>query len=411
MLFWSSLKREASLRTEGRRAVYSAVRTLLGCGFLFCLGLGIYWAGRLAWADRLSRSASLSDRLDAVRLFPSATLYSRLAEKREESGGNSVSDLQQAVSLESENAAWRIRLGLRAELAGDYPLAEFHLRKAADLSRLYQPRYLLAEYYFRRQNADLFHKWAREAFATAYAGIGPLLDLCWRMQPDGESLVRQAPSGRPEIGAQFLQFLAQHHQARAARSLARTLAGEARREDLPSLLQYGDECLNRGDVVAAMDIWNALCARKLLPDEGLDPSHGISLTNAAFSHTPAGTGFDWRLERAPWVRFASGNGGIRVTFSGNQPERCRVAAQFVPLVPGTRYRLQLQPEAAAQTLEWNVFDGTGKIVTSERNADGSSTFTAPADVVRLDLIYQRPNGSTRLDGTVAIAGVVLEPAR
>lgn len=411
MLFWSSLKRETSLRTEGRRAVYSAVRTLLGCGFLLCLALGTYWAGRLAWADHLSRSGILSDRIDAVRLFPSAALYDRLAEKREESGGNPVPDWQQAVALEPQNAAWRIRLGTRAELAGDYPLAESHLRKAAELSRLYLPRYLLAGYYFRRQNADQFHEWAREAFTSAYGDIGPLLDLYWRMRPDAESLARQAPAGRPELGAQFLLFFGQHHRTGSVRSLARTVVAEARRADLPALLQYCNECLNQGDAAAALDVWNALCARRLLPDERLDPPRGMSMTNARFVHRPADTAFDWRLEQAPWVRFAQMKSGMRVTFSGNQPERCRVASQFVPLLPGTRYRLRLQPVEAAQALEWAVFDATGKSLTGERTADGSYAFAAPVDLVRLDLMYQRRQGSMRLDGTLAIEGVVLELAR
>jgi len=319
--------------------------------------------------------------------------------------------LQQAVALEPENAAWRIRLGSRAELAGEYTLAEFHLRKAAELSRLYQPRYLLAEYYFRRQNADQFHEWARAAFTTAYGDIGPLLDLCWRMRPDAESLVRQAPAGRPEVGAQFLLFLQRHHQADALRALARTVAEQPRREDLPALLQYCNQCLNGSDTAAAMEMWNALCARRLLPDERLDPPRGMSLTNARFGHAPAGTAFDWRLEQAPWVRFAQVKGGMRVTFSGNQPERCRVASQFVPLLPGTRYRLRLQPEEAAQALEWAVFDAAGKVLASERAADGSYTFAAPVDLVRFDLTYQRRKGSTRLDGTLAIEEVVLELAR
>lgn len=379
------------------------------------LGLGTYWTARLTWADHLSRSVELSARRNAVRIFPSATLYERLAEKLEESGGDPIPDLERAVALEPENAAWRIRLGLRAELAGDYDLAERNLLKAADLSRLYQPRYLLAQYYFRRQNADHFQEWARAAFATAYGDIAPLLDLCWRLRPDAEWLGRQAPSGRPEIAGQFLLFLARRHQTGAARALAVTLAGEARREDLPALLEYCTRCLDDGNAAAAVDIWNALCARRLLPDGALDPQRGESLTNAGFEHAPADAAFDWRLERAPWLRFAPFPGGMRVTFSGNQPESCLVASQYVPVVPGTRYRLRLVSpppgEPSAEALDWRVYDSSGRPVAIEPSADRSRTFTAPTEVVRLHLIYQRPIGSMRLEGTVAIGGARLERER
>jgi len=100
----------------------------------------MYWTARLAWADHLSQSQDLTARLKAVRLFPSATLYERLAEKREELGGDPLPDLEQAAALEPENARWRLRLGLRAELSGDLGLAERSYRQAARLSRLYQPR-------------------------------------------------------------------------------------------------------------------------------------------------------------------------------------------------------------------------------------------------------------------------------
>jgi len=377
------------------------------------LGLGMYWTARLAWADHLSQSQDLTARLKAVRLFPSATLYERLAEKREELGGDPLPDLEQAAALEPENARWRLRLGLRAELSGDLGLAERSYRQAARLSRLYQPRYLLAQYYFRRQNADQFGEWSRAAFATAYGDVAPLLDLCWRIEPDAEGLAGQAPSGRPEIASQFLMFLARHRQTGAARALALRLTATARSEDLPGLLEYCNQCLYEGDGASATGVWNALCLRGLLPDRALDAARGVSLTNGSFEHPPSGFGFDWRMEKAPWLAFVRFNGGMRLTLSGNQPESCLLASEYAPVQPGSRYRLRLAPVPSAvpaDGLDWIVSDPSGKALAAERDTDGWLTFTAPAGVVRLGLMYQRPLGSTRLAGTVTIAGVQLEMA-
>ena len=214
------MKRDSSPRAADPRRAVSTARALVSCGVVLGLGLGTYWTARLGWADHLSRSQDLTARLEAVRLFPSATLYGSLAEKREELGGDPLPDLERAAALEPENSQWQLRLGLRAEMSGDLGLAERSYRQAARLSRLYEPRYLLAQYYFRRQNADLFSEWSRAAFRTAYGDVAPLLDLCWRMRPDAEWLAGLSPSGRPEISSQFLLFLARHHQTGAARALA-----------------------------------------------------------------------------------------------------------------------------------------------------------------------------------------------
>ena len=142
-----------------------------------------YWSVRLAWADRLSRDRGLASRERAVRLAPlSATLHERLADLRD-----ALPDWQTAASLDPANADQFERLGQQAEMAGDFALAERSLLRAVELSRLYQPRYLLAQYYFRRQNRAAWERWSREAFAVAPGDVTPLLELAWRMTPTAAS--------------------------------------------------------------------------------------------------------------------------------------------------------------------------------------------------------------------------------
>ncbi|HEY2019204.1 MAG TPA: hypothetical protein VGH38_37110 [Bryobacteraceae bacterium] len=405
------MKRDPSFRADGQSPVISVIGTLLRFGFLLCLAAGTYFTALLATADFLSRTSELTARQHAVRLFASPTLYDRLADKREESGDDPLPDLEEAARLDPENATRSLRLGLRAELSGDFDLAERSLLKAAAVSRLYQPRYLLAQYYFRRRNADHFWGWSRAAFATAPGDITPLLDLCWRMQPDAERLAELAPPGQPGIAGQFLLSLARHHETRAARSLASTLSAVARPDTLAVLLEYCNQCLREGDGVSATEVWNSLCRRRLLPDRILDPTHGVSLTNARFEHAPAGTGFDWLLGEAPWLGFRFDK-GMQVTLTGNQPERCPLMSQYVPVLPGMRYTLGFaSPPVGSPSsggLEWMVCEPSGKVVATQANDDAMMTFTPQTEIVRVDLFYQRPLGSTRLNGTISIAGVRLE---
>ena len=415
LLFWSPLTRDFSLRTEKPRSPVSAVRTLLSCGALLLLLLAAYWAARLAWADHLSRSGELADRLRAVQWLPDAAFYERLADKREESGGDPLPDLKQAAARDPANSARFLRLGLSAELAGNFQLAEDSLLRAATLSRLYQPRYSLAQYYFRRQNADGFWRWSRAALESAYGDVTPLLDLCWRARPDAEWLSELALSERPEVARQQLAFLVRRRQWRGTRALALHLSGTARTEDLPALLEYCDQSLSDGAAQVAIEVWNNLCRRGLLPFRPLDPPSGISLTNSSFEHQPMGMGFDWRVAQAPWLSSARFNGGLRLTFSGGQPENCLIALQDVPVVPGAHYRLRLDSRTidsqVPNGLNWSVSDASGKAVPIEQAADQWLSFAPASEVVRLALVYHRPIGSTRLTGTVAISSVQLEMAR
>ncbi|MBZ5619298.1 MAG: hypothetical protein LAQ69_11335 [Acidobacteriia bacterium] len=403
------------LRTESPRSGVSAVRTLLSCGFLLLLVLGAYWAARLAWADHLSRSDKLADRLRAVELSPDATFYERLADKREELGGVPLPDLQRAVARDPANAVRLQRLGAGAELAGNFELAEASFLQAAALSRQYQPRYSLAQYYFRRQNADGFWRWSRAAFESAYGDITPLLDLGWRMRPDAEWLSQQALSQRPEVARQQLVFLVRHGQWRGTRKLALDLSKTAQAGDLPALMEYCDQSLSEGAAQTAIEVWDTVCHRGLLPYRPLEPAAGISLTNSGFEHPPLGMGFDWRFVQPSWLRSVQSNGGMRLTFSGDQPESCLIAWQYVPVVPGAHYRLHFDVRAidmpSADGLDWMVYGAPGKAVAIERSADHWLSFSPPSEVIRLSLMYQRPVGSPRLSGTIAIAGVQLRMAR
>ncbi len=352
------------------------------------LGLSSYWAARLAWADHLSRDPEPAVRERALSLATAIAQFpERLADRREDLLLDSLPDRQRAAQLDPENADRLMRLGIRAELAGDYPLAERSLLGAAERSRLYQPKYLLAQFYFRRENPDRFQKWASSAMNAAYGDVAPLLDLCWRVHPDPAWLAANVLPHRPAITRQYLTFLIGHEQWGPALTLARSLGADAQAEDVPVLLQYCDARLANGSATDAHEIWDAMCLRRLLPGEPMDLARG----------------FDWRPVRQPGVRYRAGDGAIRLSFSGRQPESCQLAWQYVPLEAGATYRLHTQVRAAdalaAQSITWEV---TGADIA------GESTFIARRELGQVILVYRRPPGVARLEGRVDIAHIKLE---
>jgi tetratricopeptide (TPR) repeat protein len=385
---------------------------LLSCGTLFVLALAAYWAARLAWADRLSTSPRLEDRRRAVLLAPlDATFYSRLAEKLEDDGGDPLPSLKAAAALDPDNPQWRMNLGQRAELAGDLALAEESLLAAARVSRLYQPRYLLADYYLRRGNADLCIRWSKAALAIAPGDVTPVLNLLGRLLAP-QAMAAEGMRQPPAVERQFLAFLAAHGQAAAAVGLARQLAQTGTDEDLPALAGYANQLLAEGHGLDTVAIWNPLCTRQLLPCQPLDVPGGKSLTNGGFARSPLGYGFDWHAEGAPGLGEMHFDGALRATFSGDQMDDCMVIWQYIPLQMGARYRLRQEVHAensvSAAGLQWRLFYPQGGPVWPPLAADLSEGFRAPAEVARLALMYRRAPGSTRLTGEFSVTGLRLD---
>ena len=399
-----------SVRTEAPQPVASPVRILIHCSILLVLAVAAHWAGRLAWADHLSRGSQMAERQRAVRVATGASLYERLADKIEETGGDPLPALTHAAELDPANAEYRMRLGLRAEMAGQFEVAERNLLAAARLSRLYQPRYLLAQYYFRRQNADGFFQWAHDAFDIAYGDVLPLLDLCWRMRPEPQWLWAHALSRRPEIARQYLVFLSRRRQMEAAEVLAGQLSESAVAADLPPLLEFCDRSLAAGRPAHAVEVWNRLCVSRLLPFEELDPARGTSLTDGSFARGALGQGFDWHLNDTDGVTSRRMMGELRVTFSGRQAEWCGIAWQYLATRPEGSYRLRSELRGididSPDGVCWKIYDLAGRRVAAGTGG-GNLTFVAPSDVLVLMLSYERPMGLPRLAGTVAVTQVVL----
>ena len=394
----------------GKPSANRVVRVLWRCALWLALGVSSYWALRLAWADRLSDGAELAGRERAIQLAPAAAIFSeRLADRRDELGGDGLPDWGRAAALDPENPERRMRLGVRAELAGDYPLAERSLLAAAARSRLYQPRYLLAQYYFRRQNEARFWPWARAALEASWGDAAPVFELGWRMRPDAAWLSANLVPPRREMVRQYLAYLTNRERWDAAAAEARQILPVAGSADLACLLAYGEARLARGDVAEAVEISNALCRSRLLALEPLDPAGDRLVTNGDFLQPPSGRGFDWHLVEQTGVSAAAESGELRVAFTGRQPERCSIAWQYVPTAPGTRYRLRWEARAGlgepARGIAWVVSD-------AEPGAESahSQEFLAGKDPTRISLIYQRPLGSARLEDTVWIGHVRLARA-
>jgi len=400
--------------------------------------LGIWLTIRLAIADASIRQETPESIAEAVRLESgNAAYHDLLAESLESEGRNPDAEHELAVRLSPLEASHWIGLATRAEVERDYPRAEKYLLQAAKVNVGFEPRWYLMNFYFRRGNLPEFSIRTRRALDMSYGDLTPVFRLCWLATTDAHAIETMLPSADQPAGKktqlQYLQFLLSTRRLDAARSVARNIALQADAANLPVLIQYCDAMVD-GNTDAALEVWNVLCRRKLIPFEPLSPADGHVITNGDFRIKPTEHGFDWRLSRVDGAFVTAGaasegaaaGGGASIEMSGNQPEQCLLLAQIVPLVPGHKYRLDYEYRGDEvdedSGVNWEIA-GLGASSTISQAIDiqsehlkmtgdwvtGHLSFDAAAgSAARLSLHYKRALGTVRHQGTVALRRVAIE---
>ena len=391
---------------------------LVGCG------TATVWSARVGWADYWARQETSAATERAIALMPGQSLYHfRLAVLlADQDPRRSNAALNRAVALNPADADSWIELGLRSEASGDYATAERCLLRAAEENMQYLPRWTLANYYYRRNDTARFWYWARASAAMVYGDQAPLFGLCERVAED-EDLVERLALRSPDLRASYLSYLLGRRETDRIEPSAQSVLAADRPSDTPLLLAACDRLLELKQMDGALLIWNNLVASRRIPFAALAPDGGPVLTNGTFAISPTSRGFDWRLPSLEGVSASREEdaAGLRLTFSGEQPERCEPLAQMVPVQENQAYELKftyrtsgIPPGAGPR---WQVADAFGTSVVAEseplslqETAQGRLSFVSPAGcrLIRLVLAYQRAPGTTRIEGYMVLRDVRLD---
>lgn len=380
------------------------------------------WSVRLACADYWYGRQSVRAIEKAIGFMPGrADYYVRLASLESPSNGQLTERaLQRAVALNPGDAGSWIELGLQYERRGAQPLAEQCLLRAAGEDKQYLPRWTLANYYFRQHALDHFWFWAGEAARAPNGDLAPLFRLCGKVTEDGKLIDRLNIQGQ-DIRAAYLSYLVSEKKFDLVQPAVRHLVHDIRVADVPLLLSICDRMVESGNESNALDIWNRLADDRKIPFTRLQQAEGRVLTNGDFRTAPISRGFDWRL---PSIDGAAASldegGGLRLNFSGRQPEECVLLVQYVPTLEKRNYELRFEYRTFGITahtgLAWRIIcDGTllGAHELSEHETAGRVSFTTPpaSRGIQLVLAYNRVRGTTRIEGSLVLRRVELTPTR
>ncbi len=371
-----------------------------------CLGAA-YYSLRIAYAEYLFRTDRPGAIERAAALAPLRADYQARLNR-----------LDRAVELNPYLASAWIELGLRAEAAGDVAKAETSLRQAARVDRTFEPRWALANFYFRRDNWDEFWEWVRAAADVSYGDRTGLFQLCWRATSDPQTILDRAIPPNRALLADYVDYLARAQRYPAAQAAAARWLPLAAQDDVPSLLRLCDLLIQKAhDAAGALCIWNTLIENGWLPFQAVDPNAGSVITNGTFRTPPLSHGFDWRLLSQPGVRVALQH-GLRITLDGQQEERADLLIQWIPLRPSSTYDFTIKAQTddipAGSGLRFKIFDGASTTVLAESEISlplSALRFETPPHLSfgKLVFSYQRALGTSRLAGTVILSSIVMVP--
>jgi tetratricopeptide (TPR) repeat protein len=369
---------------------------------LLALAVAAIFSIRLAVADHLFRRRTPESVARALALLPGNTSYLALrALELDYDDQPADALLERTARLNPLASEPRIRLGLGAETRGDFAAAEKWLLDAARVDHQYEPRWTLANFYFRQERENDFWKWLRQALAVSYGDRRLAFDLAWRVSQDqAEILARAIPPDRDVMRA-YLDYVIDQHRD-AAGSAALPLAALHDPADLPALEAACDVLIEAGKTAEAQALWSAL-----------GHASEALLTNGGFAEEPRGHGFDWRPLESMGVQHANlaAPAGHRISFSGKQAEACDLLLEYVVLARGRRYRLHWDARtvnlASPSGIEWVVGNTTGVVESADAWRAGSAVFTAPAGLLPVKLRFRRPAGQPRAEGAVEIRNVSL----
>ena len=291
--------------------------------------------------ERASYRAGLADALE------SSTLEVDLHE--------AVSLSEEATRLEPQGAQYWARLGAAYEADG----------RTADAARSYQmavrlfPRspqmnWLLGNFLLRQDDTS----GALAAFRNVVAGSPTMrratYQTAWGATEDSAQILAAMIPTRPEVLADYLQYLVDTRRLNAAREVWRKLLDGGFPLPPGEALRYVDTVIAEQRSADAISAWEALAARepnryatqhRPQNSQGeMTEAAGDRVTNGGFEFDVLGSGLDWRIAPAEGVTARviaegafEGARCLELDFAGTHNVAYSHVFELVPVEPDTSY--------------------------------------------------------------------------
>jgi hypothetical protein len=257
-------------------------------------------------------------------------------------------------------------------------LAEFALRRGAELSRKYEPQWNLLNFFFDVRAGRNSGRRPRGALAISYGDRAALFDLCSRADGGGaERLERILPEAH-EVRFRYTAILMGRSEYARAGVYVEDLAGSTSGEDVVVLNAWCEALLENFEVGAAERAWKTLRSRGLLTEDA-PPWQTPDVKGATVHGMPDGL---WQIllsgeqpSNAPCSRVLS-----------DRPGTSRSNGPWTRTIGRVRFRWQVESYERRPRCSRGAASCGAARLTRFRRAKGP---------VRITLQFRRPLGSVR----------------
>jgi len=168
------------------------------------------------------------------------------------------------------------------------------------------------------------------------------IQLCWRMNPDVDTLLRDVVPARSTAYIAFLELLMAKHETAATAKVWAALMASSQTFELRHVYDYFQYLLNHKDVDQARLVW-----QQAAPRFGLSsylPTRSNLIVNGDFSLDVLNGGFDWQYQKQRSVTLTldpsdshGGGRSLQITFDGPGVNDAGIR-QFIAVQPSTSYQ-------------------------------------------------------------------------
>ena len=250
---------------------------------------------------------------------------------------NSESTLRAALAKNPWDTRSRIGLSVQAEMRGDTATAEdmLHVAAAHDIGR--EPRWALANFYFRQGDQQRFLEWANSYRAVTHEHEEGLFRMVAASVPDERALAEALPHlGCDEMGTAVNVLQAEKQSAdELIASMSSSCKDQTSRQTLSAMVS---DFILQDQAQRAAAIWRGM-------------GRGDTLANADFHQPITGQGFDWRINQSPDVSFHQQGSGLDFDLRDGVADGTVLLFQPVILEPGAQYRLVMSTLADPSLVE------------------------------------------------------------
>jgi tetratricopeptide (TPR) repeat protein len=310
------------------------------------MGAYVAFAAASCVADFLAHHPGANTSRWAVRLDPgNAEYYNRLGHYYDFLGRDASTALEsykKAVQVNPYKAKYWLDVANTYQVMGD----EQGQKDAIEQAVLMDPT--TPEVAWQAANLYLVQgetEKALRAFHLVLVGAGNynpiVMQLCWRVNPDVDSLLHTVVPPYPDAYLAFLSQLMSKGNTEGATKVWDGLVSLRQPFDLHTVFDYVQYLLTHKEVDQARLAWRQ--ATGLLSLNAYLPSSHNLIVNPDFSLDVLNGGFDWRYNKKPGVsltldstEFHSGHRSLSIVFDGPGVEDAGIY-QLIPVHPNTDY--------------------------------------------------------------------------